>query len=91
MVHPEPPTTSLHEQGCREVLEHSNTPRTTGGALGAGEQAPRRFAPGRVCGRRGCGTKLSVYNDGYFCSVHHPGEVPRVRGHKVMWPRRKRL
>ncbi|HVA05486.1 MAG TPA: hypothetical protein VNG12_01975 [Acidimicrobiales bacterium] len=59
-----------------------------GDALNAHEEPPRRFAPGRVCGENACGTKLSVYNDGYFCSLHAPGEVPRMRGKKVFWPRR---
>jgi hypothetical protein len=41
---------------------------------------PRRFAPGRVCQYGECGTRLSVYNKGLFCSLHAPSTAPRVRG-----------
>jgi hypothetical protein len=36
-----------------------------------------------VCGDEGCETKLSVYNDGSFCSLHAPMVVPRTRGKKL--------
>ncbi len=35
---------------------------------------------GRVCGESGCETRLSVYNDQDFCSLHAPMVVPRMRG-----------
>lgn len=37
-------------------------------------------APGRVCGEVGCETRLSIYNDQDFCSLHAPMVVPRMRG-----------
>ena len=40
----------------------------------------RRYPPGRVCGYHGCGTRLSVYNESFFCSLHTPGGSPPVRG-----------
>jgi hypothetical protein len=43
----------------------------------------RRARAGRVCRAEGCGTRLSVYNDGAFCSLHAPMVVPRTRGRKV--------
>jgi hypothetical protein len=43
------------------------------------DKPPRRFAPGRVCGDDHCGTHLSIYNDGYFCTLHAPVVAPRVR------------
>ena len=39
------------------------------------------LAPGdRVCAEADCATKLSVYNDLDFCSLHAPMVVPRMRG-----------
>lgn len=28
------------------------------------------YGPGRVCGMPGCGTLLSTYNPGHYCSLH---------------------
>ena len=42
------------------------------------DRPSRRFAPGRVCGDYNCGTHLSIYNNGYYCSLHAPSAVPRV-------------
>ena len=39
------------------------------------------LAPGdRVCAELECSTRLSVYNDLDFCSLHAPMVVPRMRG-----------
>lgn len=35
---------------------------------------------GRTCLESGCETKLSIYNDLEFCSLHAPMVVPRMRG-----------
>jgi hypothetical protein len=42
---------------------------------------PREFSSGRLCRRPGCGTRLSIYNEGAFCSVHtkRPGTGKRNR------------
>jgi len=43
----------------------------------------RQNAPaiaGRVCQDPGCCTRLSIYNDMEFCSLHAPMVVPRMRG-----------
>jgi len=37
-------------------------------------------AVGRVCAEPECGTRLSVYNEQEFCSLHAPMVVPRMRG-----------
>ncbi|MDH3705242.1 MAG: hypothetical protein OES57_04210 [Acidimicrobiia bacterium] len=37
-------------------------------------------ASGRTCLESGCGTRLSIYNDLDFCSLHAPMVVPRMRG-----------
>jgi hypothetical protein len=47
------------------------------------EQPSRRYKPGRVCEEPGCRTKLSIYNDGQFCSLHQPMITPRTRGRKI--------
>lgn len=39
--------------------------------------------PGRVCREDGCGTRLSIYNDGSWCSLHAPMITPRTRGRKI--------
>jgi hypothetical protein len=43
----------------------------------------RRFAKGRICGENGCRTRLSIYNDESYCSLHHRLESPRTRGRKI--------
>ncbi|MDP9453007.1 MAG: hypothetical protein M3P97_06375 [Actinomycetota bacterium] len=42
-----------------------------------------RGQPGRICREEGCHTRLSIYNDGPFCSVHTPMSTPRTRGRKL--------
>jgi len=69
-----------------QVQSRAKYVSATGGGLSADERAPRRFASGRVCGERDCGTELSVYNDGYFCSLHAPRDMPRVRARKANRP-----
>jgi hypothetical protein len=44
------------------------------------ERSRPRAAEGRVCGEPACDTRLSVYNDQEFCSLHAPMVVPRMRG-----------
>ncbi|MBI2710821.1 MAG: hypothetical protein HYX34_14180 [Actinobacteria bacterium] len=47
------------------------------------DQPSLRYGKGRVCAEDGCETKLSMYNDGDFCALHHPMEAPRMRGKKI--------
>jgi hypothetical protein len=47
------------------------------------DRPPRRFASGRVCGHNRCGTRLSIYNNGYFCALHAPRVIPRMRGLRI--------
>jgi hypothetical protein len=47
------------------------------------ERPCARAQAGRVCGEEGCHTRLSIYNDGPYCSVHEPMSVPRTRGRKI--------
>ena len=47
------------------------------------DRPPRRFANGRLCAESSCGTRLSIYNDSEYCSLHHQGVKPRIRGKKV--------
>ncbi len=39
-----------------------------------------RSVGGRVCQEPECETRLSVYNEQDFCSLHAPMVVPRMRG-----------
>lgn len=50
---------------------------------GGSERPSRSFTRGRVCHEDGCKTVLSMYNDGKFCALHQPMEVPRTRGKKI--------
>jgi hypothetical protein len=54
-----------------------------GSRITSTERSSRRYRTGRVCKEDGCSTKLSVYNDGIFCSLHAPMIVPRTRGKKL--------
>lgn len=43
----------------------------------------KQYPKGRTCGEPGCPTRLSIYNDGEYCSLHLPVEAPRLRGRKI--------
>ena len=74
------------------MQQHSGTKHTIDvKVFNSHDRPPRRFAPGRVCGNDNCGTQLSIYNDGYFCTLHAPVVAPRVRGNKLMEPRENRI
>jgi hypothetical protein len=47
------------------------------------DRPSRSFGKDRVCPEPGCGTRLSSYNPGKFCSLHEPMTVPRTRGKKI--------
>jgi hypothetical protein len=51
--------------------------------LSGSDRPSRKFSSGRVCREAGCGTRLSIYNNGKFCSMHEPMIVPRTRGKKI--------
>ena len=54
-----------------------------GGSSISGNGRPSKsYRAGRVCLESGCGTILSIYNDGSYCSRHQPMWVPRIRGKK---------
>ena len=41
------------------------------------------YKRGRQCGEAGCGTVLSIYNPGRYCSEHEPKKSPRLVGRKA--------
>jgi len=51
--------------------------------ISGNERPSKAFRAGRVCAEEGCGTKLSIYNNGKFCAQHAPMAVPRTRGRKI--------
>jgi len=58
--------------------------RAVGGTPISGSDRPSRsFGRGRVCQEEGCGTRLSMYNEGRYCYRHEPMVVPRTRGKKI--------
>lgn len=52
-------------------------------SLNGNDRPSKRFKAGRVCRESGCGTRLSIYNNGAFCYQHEPMTVPRVRGKRI--------
>jgi hypothetical protein len=54
-----------------------------GGTAPGGDRPSRAFGSGRTCREPGCGTRLSIYNQGRYCSLHEPMVVPRTRGRKI--------
>jgi hypothetical protein len=68
----------------KQVQEHKQNVVTIGVAsFNDHDRAPRRFLLGRVCAEYDCGTRLSIYNDGSYCSLHAPAVAPRLRGKKI--------
>jgi hypothetical protein len=58
--------------------------RSMGGHTLTGSERPSKaFGKGRVCREPGCGTRLSMYNNGKYCYQHEPMAVPRTRGRKI--------
>ncbi len=55
----------------------------SGSPITSEEGSAERFGAGRVCRDETCETRLSIYNDGAFCSVHAPMVTPRTRGKKL--------
>ena len=47
------------------------------------DRPSKAFAQNRICREPDCGTRLSIYNNGKFCSLHQPMVVPRTRGRKI--------
>lgn len=47
------------------------------------DRPSKAFAKNRICREPGCDTRLSIYNNGKFCSLHQPMVVPRTRGRKI--------
>ncbi len=47
------------------------------------DRPPRRFQPGRVCAFPDCGTRLSIYNEDMYCTLHVKNHI-RFRGKKVV-------
>jgi hypothetical protein len=54
-----------------------------GTGLGGSDRPSRAFPRGRRCHEPGCGTRLSIYNQGKYCYLHEPMAVPRTRGKKI--------
>jgi hypothetical protein len=53
------------------------------GLQGSGPRS-RTLGRGRLCTEPGCGTRLSIYNDGYYCSQHQAKAPPKTRGRKAV-------
>lgn len=65
--------------GRSTLQHHTKTLGAVAATLYGQCRAARSFTAGRICGAGACGTKLSIYNDGYFCSLHAPSKVTRNR------------
>lgn len=58
-------------------------PSVSGHRFTSVEGTTPRSSTGRVCAEDGCSTRLSIYNDGAWCSLHAPMVTPRTRGRKI--------
>ena len=58
-------------------------PSVSGHRFTSAEATAPRGKAGRVCKDDGCDTRLSIYNDGAWCSLHAPMVTPRTRGRKI--------
>lgn len=58
-------------------------PSVSGHRFTSAEGTTPKASPGRVCEEDRCETRLSIYNDGSWCSLHAPMVVPRTRGRKI--------
>lgn len=82
-------TTIRNKLQAWRVIHVSNTKgvlvvESLGGSRLRGRVRPSRaYATGRVCKKRGCSTKISIYNRQEYCNVHAPVNFPRVRGHII--------
>ncbi len=47
------------------------------------DRPPRRFQPGRVSAYPACGTRLSIYNEDIYCTLHVKSNL-RIRGKKAV-------
>lgn len=54
-----------------------------GQGLSGPDRPPPTFPARRECAHEACGTRLSIYNDTRFCSLHAVRVVPRMRGRKA--------
>lgn len=68
------------EQGLVGIMSDGSV----GGLPITGNDRPSRaFKKDRTCREEGCGTRLSMYNQGKYCFLHEPMAVPRTRGKKI--------
>ncbi|CAA9247561.1 MAG: hypothetical protein AVDCRST_MAG50-2062 [uncultured Acidimicrobiales bacterium] len=47
------------------------------------DRPSKAFGKDRTCREEVCETRLSIYNNGKYCSLHEPMSVPRTRGKKI--------
>jgi len=48
------------------------------------DRPPRRFTPGRLCAEPDCVTRLSIYNESDYCSLHRVDAALRLRGKRAV-------
>ena len=58
---------------------HVRTESMSGEVFNDHDRPPRRFTTGRQCAEPDCATRLSVYNESDYCSLHRVGVKPRMR------------
>lgn len=63
----------------RDVSEHTVVAHPITG----NDRPSKAYSRNRICREPGCGTRLSMYNNGKYCYQHEPMSVPRTRGKKI--------
>jgi hypothetical protein len=66
-----------------EQRSHGGGDSVSGSWFTGYSRPTRTFAQGRVCAESGCGTRLSIYNDGDYCYLHEPLATTKVRAKKI--------
>jgi len=64
----------------QQVQHHTGDTEVVGGEALVPQGRPARVFPrNRLCAERDCETRLSIYNETQYCSLHG-SESPRLRG-----------
>ena len=75
----------LREYGeaSRWLSSHMEERALSGERVISASTQSRTYPRDRTCSEEGCRTRLSIYNESEYCSLHHRAVTPRTRGRKI--------